>query len=328
MIALCPECKTRYRLAREKVGPQGARIRCSRCQTVFRVQPSKPAQAPSPAQTQQSAPAQQAASPPPTSDGGKYVARALVAEADGDAAKRITKCLLRHKIAADVIPDGGQALLQLFRKAPDIAILGGHLPGVSAPIIAEIARRAGELRNIPLVRIAPMDEPAVAPEFEAKEVLEPAEIDSKLGTVLERLSIGAAPSSEPDTDRLPVTRGSGAPPPAQVSPPELPVPEPPAPEPPAAEPAKPKRRRSSESSSDDPAIVAAERLARISVSDIILYNEEKFAKAVRGGNVAAGLEAELAEARHLFQQRVPEEVRAIRDFLVEELERRAASRAS
>ncbi|MEE9280871.1 MAG: hypothetical protein V3V67_11915 [Myxococcota bacterium] len=252
-----------------------------------------------------------------------------MAEADGDAAKRITKCLLRHKVAVDVVPDGGQALLRLFRKAPDIAILGGHLPGVSAPIIAEIARRAGELRNIPLVRIAPMDEPAVAPEFEAKEVLEPAEIDSKLGAVLERLSIGVPPSSEPETDRPPVegTRGA-APPPAEASPAELPAPEPPAPESPVAEPPKPKRRKSSESSSDDPAVVAAERLARISVSDIILYNEEKFAKAVRGGNVAAGLEAELAEARHLFEQRISEEVRAIRDFLVEELERRAASRAS
>ena len=38
MIAACPQCQTRFRLAREKLGPQGARIRCSQCQTVVRVQ--------------------------------------------------------------------------------------------------------------------------------------------------------------------------------------------------------------------------------------------------------------------------------------------------
>ena len=68
---------------------------------------------------------------------------------------------------------------------------------------------------------------------------------------------------------------------------------------------------------------AAERLARIVVSDIVLYNEEKFAQGVAKGNVAQLFAPELVDAGAMFRQRVSEELRAERDFLVEELERRA-----
>ena len=66
---------------------------------------------------------------------------------------------------------------------------------------------------------------------------------------------------------------------------------------------------------------AAERLARIVVSDIILYNEEKFAAAAV--NAPEALAAELEEAGRMFAERVSEELRSKRDFLVDELHRRA-----
>lgn len=345
MIALCLQCKTRYRLAREKVGPQGVRIRCSKCKTVFRVQAPKPVE-PAASQTTEPPPqAAEASAAKPAQDAppaGKFVARALVAEADADVAKRITSTLHRWKVEAEVVADGGQALLRLFRKTPDLAILGGHLPGMTAPVITEIARRAEDLRIIPLVRIAPMDEPAGAPEFEANEVLEPGEVGEGLAAVLRRLAVGQAPSSEVDTGKLPVElpqqpRAAES---ASAEPLPLPAPEPlPPPQPAPAAPAdaeadlpqpaaRKSRRQPTGSGSDDPAVVSAERLARIAVSDIILYNEEKFAKGVSEGNAIASLEPELGEARHLFEQRVPEEVRNMRDFLIEELERRVAARSA
>ncbi len=332
MIALCPECKTRYRLAREKIGPQGARIRCSKCQTVFRVQVPKPAPEAGTPQRSASQPQLQRPAPAPPEEAlpaRKFVARALVAEADRETAIRIADCLTRWKIMADVVADGGEALLRLFRQPPDVAILGGHLPGVSSPVIAEIARRADELRITPLVRIAPMDEPAGTPEFEANEVIEPGQIPDGLGAVLQRLCVGVPPAAAGAAAKLPVEVPEAA---AASAPSPAPAPtfEPVAaagpPSGAATEP-PPRRRRTSASSSDDPAVVSAERLARIAVSDIILYNEEKFAEGVGDGNVAATLESELAEARHMFEQRIPEEVRAKRDFLVEELERRAAARS-
>ena len=70
----------------------------------------------------------------------------------------------------------------------------------------------------------------------------------------------------------------------------------------------------------------AERLARIIVSDIVLYNEEKFAAALRAGNVLEALTPDLAEGRALFRERIDERVRAEKDHLAEELLRVARAR--
>jgi len=37
MIVVCPGCSAKFRVADEKVGPRGAKLRCSKCQTVFSV---------------------------------------------------------------------------------------------------------------------------------------------------------------------------------------------------------------------------------------------------------------------------------------------------
>lgn len=42
MIAACPTCSTRFRVADEKIGPLGARIRCTRCGKAFPVAPPQP----------------------------------------------------------------------------------------------------------------------------------------------------------------------------------------------------------------------------------------------------------------------------------------------
>ena len=76
----------------------------------------------------------------------------------------------------------------------------------------------------------------------------------------------------------------------------------------------------------DPAVAAAERLARIIVSDVVLYNPEKFEEGVRRGNVVQLLDTELEEGRGLFEQRVAAELRTGRDFLAEELLRVARSK--
>jgi predicted Zn finger-like uncharacterized protein len=47
MIVVCTGCSAKFRVADEKVGPRGAKLRCSKCQTVFTVQ--RPALEPPPA---------------------------------------------------------------------------------------------------------------------------------------------------------------------------------------------------------------------------------------------------------------------------------------
>ena len=65
---------------------------------------------------------------------------------------------------------------------------------------------------------------------------------------------------------------------------------------------------------------------RIIVSDIVLYNPEKFEAALRDGNPLEALDAELDEGRAHFRERIPERVRERRDFLGEELVRVARLR--
>ena len=85
-----------------------------------------------------------------------------------------------------------------------------------------------------------------------------------------------------------------------------------------------------EPAASDPAIAdeiaKAERLARIIVSDVVLYNEAKFTAALRSGHVARAMDADLEEGRALFRQRIDARVREMRDFLAEELLRVARSR--
>jgi hypothetical protein len=63
------------------------------------------------------------------------------------------------------------------------------------------------------------------------------------------------------------------------------------------------------------------------VSDIVLYNEEKFAAAVNAGTVLEALMPDLEEGRALFRDRIDERVRAEKDHLAEELLRVARTRS-
>jgi hypothetical protein len=76
----------------------------------------------------------------------------------------------------------------------------------------------------------------------------------------------------------------------------------------------------------DEQVEQAERLARIVVSDIVLYSKDKFEAAVEAGNVLEAMQPEIAEGRSLFTARIDPSVQEIRDFLQEELLRVAAAR--
>jgi hypothetical protein len=127
----------------------------------------------------------------------------------------------------------------------------------------------------------------------------------------------AAPSAGPAA--RPVARPAPEPPRAAPAAPRPRVPEP---SPRAAEP--PPRVRRNDGLEDERA--KAERLARIVVSDIVLYNEERFVAAARAGKVLEAMAGDLAEGRALFEERVDPRVRAERDYLTEELLRNAKLR--
>ena len=81
---------------------------------------------------------------------------------------------------------------------------------------------------------------------------------------------------------------------------------------------------------EDPEITAererAQRLARIAVSEMLLYSPEKFEQAVENGTLEQVMDLEIQEARALLRQRISEQVRAETDFVLDELHRVAAER--
>ncbi|MEO6953207.1 MAG: response regulator [Polyangia bacterium] len=76
-----------------------------------------------------------------------------------------------------------------------------------------------------------------------------------------------------------------------------------------------------EERSSDAAITRAERLARLIVSDIALYNGDAVLRAREGdlGELEARLRTDLEEGRLLFDLRVPLAVRRQRDFIADAL---------
>jgi CheY-like chemotaxis protein len=71
----------------------------------------------------------------------------------------------------------------------------------------------------------------------------------------------------------------------------------------------------------------ARRLARIIVSDLVLYHPDKVAQGIRSGSLEASLGAEITEARGYYDSRVSERVRQISSFFDDTLRDYAERRA-
>nr|MDJ0868805.1 response regulator [Myxococcota bacterium] len=196
---------------------------------------------------------------------------------------------------------------------------------VDPPAVAPVAPAAVDAPAAPLALDTPAVEPAAPLSLETPAVEPAAPVAVEVAA--------AAPASAPAAAPPAVAPGVGAPPapamPAAAAPPaQVPAPEPleldqplepaPAVQPVAAPPV------------DElaPARAEAERLARIIVSDIVLYNPEKFATAIRGGNVLDAMQDELHEGRALLSGRIDPRVRDAHDFVAAELLRVARSRGS
>jgi predicted Zn finger-like uncharacterized protein len=355
MIAACPTCAARYRIDTAKLRPEGARLRCSRCETVFRVQPepesaaaaapaaSRPAAAPrAPApQPAPQRPTARAAMPRATTasePAGDPEKRVLIAHPEVESGKAVADALASWGLSPLLVHDGVEAMLQIQRALPKVVVLDAALPKMFGFQICEIMKRNEQLRVIPVVLIGAIHDqdryrrPPPEELYGADAYVERHQLPDALAELLVRFGIrpasasAAAPAPAPPVARsappAPAPRPAPTPAPAParaVRPATAPVAAPALAAPRAAvAPATP--------ASGDPELEKAQRLARIIVSDVILYNTEKFEAAVRSGNVVNALSAELEEGYSLFASRVDPRVGDPREYLQRELVRVARSR--
>ncbi len=71
---------------------------------------------------------------------------------------------------------------------------------------------------------------------------------------------------------------------------------------------------------EPPELDEARRLARLILSDIVIYNTVKVERGIRENNFFAVLRDEIEEGRHYFESRVPQEARRNADFFTETLQ--------
>ena len=404
MIVACPGCRARYQIAPDRLRPEGVRLRCTRCEAIFRVSPPRAAaetagevpaastpsvSMPQPETSREPAPTllppMSRPAPPvlpsPPVDRERVV---LIADPEIEQGKSTASALAQWGFQPTLVHDGVEAILAIQRLLPRAIVIDAALPKMFGFQICEIVKRNESLRDIHVVLVGAIHDRTRyrrPPEelYGADAYIERQELPESLRAILQAFGM-LSPAPQPPAVSVaaaaPLTPPAAAPTPEVAAAPEV-VPSPqvaaapevvpspevaaapqvaaaPAMEPgvapiPAAEvPAAPEIVEpvgSAEPSlaaqtpeevaptapaSADPGvsekIEQAERLARIVVSDIVLYSQEKFDAAVEAGNVLEAMQPEIAEGRSLFTARVDPSIQEMRDFLTEEMLRVAEAR--
>jgi len=338
MIAACPKCRAKFRIAKERLAAEGVRLRCTQCSTVFRVKAPEDGPVPAPAEPTVDA------QPTPTPRSLDRERLVVVAISEPELGKQASEALEAWGLQALPAFDGVEAILAVQRTLPKVVVLDAALPKMYGFQVCELIKRNEQLRATRVVLVGAIHNDTRyrrSPQelYGADQYLETPDVPDGLHAVLAGFGMplqGVAPEG-------PAPRAAGAPrgiggidtaaaleaaEPAEAEPAPAPAAAPP--QPVASEPAPPPRVAPQPAApqpvAPDDGIAQAERLARIIISDVILYNEEKFAAAIAAGNVAQAMEPDMAEGRALFQGRIDPQVVAQRDFLREELLRVAKQR--
>ncbi len=348
MIAGCPSCSARYRIDPGRLRAEGVRLRCTRCEAIFRVRPparealpNSPPDASVPVESSTSVDAveprsQSAVEQTPEMDRDRLV---VVADPEVELGKITASTLVEWGLQSILVHDGVEAILSIQRSLPRVVVVDAALPKMFGFQVCELVKRNESLRHIHVVLVGAIrhkDRYRGSPNelYGADAYLERPELPEALGPILESWGLnvqparmegggGVAPQPTPQT-------------PVHVEAPKLLQPEPASPptrsaspvesrsapiEPPEFHPPSQPELPRSEAPNEgfNQEIANAKRLARIIVSDIILYNQEKFEAAIKADNVTQALQAEIAEGASLFVARIDSRVREVGDFLGDEL---------
>lgn len=328
MIVKCPHCETKYKLDPAKFTSPDPKIRCKKCNNVFKAveesaaaapaapEPPAPAKAAAPPPPPPEPPAAKAAAPAPAaapaSGGGQLV---VVAHDSADVTDMAADLLREAGYEVSVAHDGIQALMEIESRRPAVAVLDVALPKMFGFEIIEVVRRDAALAGVKLLLIAAIYDKTRYKRnpqtlYGADDYIEKHLIPDNLVEKVQALAAGA---------------------PAAAAAPQAPAPKPPAPEPKAAAPAAPAAAPKAAPAAAAPAAAGfdestlspaekedhekAKRLARIVASDIALYSADALAEGLKKGNPYEALQRDIDEAKRLFSERVPANMRGRFDYL-------------
>jgi predicted Zn finger-like uncharacterized protein len=355
MVAGCPKCSTRYRVDAEQIGPNGAKLRCTKCSAVFLVRapraesvmPEAPIELAPPEPEFHSDPDPH---PDPEPEGEVDSARlVLIADPDEERGKSTAEAVRGWGLVPLLVHDGVEAMLAIQRKLPVAVVLDAGLPKMFGFQVCEVVKRNESLRGTKVVLVGSIHDQNryrrdPSELYGADVYIESPDLPDGLLPLLREAgfsvevgdtagAISPAPSSE-STPELDFDSSADSFSMVEPEPePELaPVSERVAASSPVPVPAPAPWETVETVETEDPERTAererAQRLARIAVSEMVLYQPEKFDQAMRKGTLEQALDLEIQEARALLRQRIGEEVRAETDFIIDELERVAQERGA
>jgi predicted Zn finger-like uncharacterized protein len=319
MIVVCPACGRRFRLEPSRLGP-GARLRCSGCREVFEMRPAggppaRPAALPRPAAEPASA-AQRGGLPQPR--GGAADGAPLVLIGDANRPFRAAARSILEGLGCRVeMMENGEAIFRaVVARRPALLLLNTRLPGLSGAAVCEGVKGSPHLRGTSVVLVSstvhPGDpggesRPGLEPDDRIEDTIDQREMRHRLAHLL-----GDAlprPAARPAGIPLsPAPAPSAAPPGSTIAMPAMGRSHPQAGSPAQAReraprPASPKEIDSREALDPQAEI---ERLARIMLSDLKLYNPDRFASAMQEGRLLETFRTELLRGKDLITSRFPD----------------------
>lgn len=273
MIVSCPDCAARLRLDPKRLGGKRVTLRCARCRKIFQVAVPSPRQ-------------------------GEPPLRVLIAHSDRDLCQAVIDILAREGLAGEVCHDGHQALQALQQGGAQVAVIDVALPGLLAFELIEQVRREPKLQDLRIILLSSVYNKMAYKRtpsslYGADDYIEKHHIPDDLIPKIHRLVTKASPSAAVEGDASGgVTVGAEC----RSEPDYLDA---------MNNKIRAAEQRETGADGEDEQREKARRLARIIVTDIALYNQERVDEGLRGENFYELLASEIAEGRRLFLERHP-----------------------
>jgi predicted Zn finger-like uncharacterized protein len=287
LVVICPKCKTKLKVAEEKLTPGGSRFKCPKCSAVLLVKKPLPA-------------------PEKPVEGIKI----LVAHSNPAIANEIVSLLKKKGYGTITASDGIETMVKAMKELPAVAIVEVGLPKIYGFEVCKRLKLRPETKRMKFILVNSVydkDRYKREPEsfYGADDYIEEHLINELLIDSIHALT-GKEPAGKKEEDREKTSQPLS---PEPLSKDKIALKEEPRPQP-KEEKAQP---------SADEKIERARRLARTIISDIYLYNTAKADEAIRNDTFYSAFAPEIKEGLKLYDNRIAREVRALGDFFQEAL---------
>jgi predicted Zn finger-like uncharacterized protein len=306
MLIVCPGCKTRFSFTEQKVGAFGIKLCCSKCKTIFRVLRKTPPPVAAP-QPEVPTPAQFPR------------IKVVVANESPAFCKAVTKVLAGEPFDVFTFNDGREALAAISQLKPAVVLLDVALPSMYGFEVCEAIRKDPAIAYVKVILIASIYDKtrykrAPLSLYGADDYIEKHHIPDTLAVMIYRLLSGQTPVEVPPEAR-PVVEEEVQGVPQELSKSEMT----------AQEFTRRELKQDEENKTSLPAPPTApelpeahdkaKRLARIIISDIVLYSQARVEEGVRNDTFFELLDDDITEGRALYARRVAEEIRTSSSYL-------------